>query len=182
MCDNYIHRVKLIDAETNAVVSEKLNFYFVNLPKFCKREDELRSPLDYWLYTLIHSQPYYKIDEAVLRGNSFFAELLDEIKLNKLNEKDMKSYQESESKYAGFRVYISGSIRESREEGIQRGLQRGIKQGIQQGRQEGIQQGLQQGIQQIALNALKSGYSPEDISTLTGMSLKQVNELASQLL
>jgi predicted transposase YdaD len=154
---------------------------------------------------LKRSQPKYSIDEKALKKRRFFSELLEEIKLNKLNKKQMRAYRLSEKDYDKLKVYMSGSIHEGREQGfkegiqqgmqqgIQEGMQQGIQQGMQQGRQEGMQQGIQQGRQegiqqgrqegmqesmrQVAISALKLGYTCQDVSALTGLTLEQVTEL-----
>jgi predicted transposase YdaD len=122
---------------------------------------------------------------------------LEEIKLNKLNKKQMRAYRLSEKDYDKLKVYMSGSIhegheqgfKEGKQEGRQEGIQEGMQQGIQQGRQEGIQEGMQQGIRQgrqegmqesmrqVAISALKLGYTCQDVSALTSLTLEQVTEL-----
>jgi predicted transposase/invertase (TIGR01784 family) len=191
-----ICRAKLVDVKTKAVISEKLNFLYVSLPRFKKGADELKTPMDYWLYTLIHSQPKHNIDEAALKKKNLFAELLDTIKLNNLNRTEMKTYQVSERNYKKMSVYFTGCLRDGCEEGlkkgIERGMRRGIRRGIRQGRAEGIKEGIVKGIakgrvegmakgvRQIALNALKQGYSIKKVSTLTNLTLSELKELQKQ--
>jgi flagellar biosynthesis/type III secretory pathway protein FliH len=89
----------------------------------------------------------------------------------------MKAYKLSEKDYAGLKVYMSGNIREGREQGFKEGYADGMQQGVQQGVQQGMQQGVQQDIQQAAINALKLGYTYQNVSALTGLTLEQVAEL-----
>jgi predicted transposase/invertase (TIGR01784 family) len=159
---NYINRAKLVDVETNDIVSDKLTFIYVNLPKFEKKSDELKTVMDYWLYTLIHSRQMQETDAVTLRKRNFFAELLDIIRLNKLNETEMEAYQKSEFNYEKFkRIYLSGTLEEGRTEG----------------RIEGIEIGRQQEAQQIALNALKRGYSIKEVSALTDLPISEIEKL-----
>jgi predicted transposase YdaD len=62
--------------------------------------------------------------------------------------------------------------------GLRQGIQLGVQRGRQEGVQEGLQQGLQQGMQQIALTALNQGYSPDEVSILTGLILEQIKKLS----
>ncbi|MDR0618564.1 MAG: hypothetical protein LBG17_01540 [Bacteroidales bacterium] len=150
---------------------------------------------------LKRSQPEYAIDEKALKKRRFFSELLEEIKLNKLNKKQMRAYRLSEKDYDKLKVYMSGNILEGREQGFKEGIQQGMQQGRQEGKQEGIQEGIQQGMQQgirqgmqqgiqqgrqegmqesmrqVAISALKLGYTCQDVSALTGLTLEQVTEL-----
>jgi predicted transposase/invertase (TIGR01784 family) len=171
-----ICRVKLCDIKTNVVISEDLNFIFVNLERFNKTSDELKTLMDYWLYVLIHSQSKYEMDESVLRKNKLFAELLETIKLDKLNETEMKAYKTSKSDYEGLKVYMTGYLRDERRDGMRKGMLQGVRKGIAQG----IQQGVQQGIKKTAFNALMQGHSVEEVSAFTGLSLAEIEELQKQ--
>ena len=171
--DEYLYRILLKDDKTGITAFDKLKFIFVSLPKFSKTEPELRTPLDYWLYMLKRSQPEYAIDEKALKKRRFFSELLEEIKLNKLNKKQMRAYRLSEKDYDKLKVYMSGSIHEGREQGFKEGIQQGRKEGIQ----EGMQKGMQESMRQVAISALKLGYTCQDVSALTGLTLEQVTEL-----
>jgi predicted transposase/invertase (TIGR01784 family) len=60
---------------------------------------------------------------------------------------------------------------------MQQGRQEGRQEGMQQGIQKGMQQGSENEKQQIALNALKLGYSSEEVAALTRLTLEQLEEL-----
>jgi predicted transposase/invertase (TIGR01784 family) len=167
---NPVCRAKIVDIETGEVISEKLNFIYVSLPKFNKPDKGLQTPLDYWLYTLIHSQPDHEMDEDILRSNEFFSKLLDTIRLNKLTPKEMKAYKESKSEFERFAPYMSGHRRQGKLEGIEIGMQKGL------------QEGLQKGLNITALNALKKGFSAEIVSEITNLSVAKIEELQKQLL
>jgi len=47
-----IKRVHLVREQTQTVFSKKLNFVFVELPKFRKTEVELETNTDKWVYVL----------------------------------------------------------------------------------------------------------------------------------
>ncbi|MDR1121056.1 MAG: hypothetical protein LBM08_09070, partial [Dysgonamonadaceae bacterium] len=59
------------------------------------------------------------------------------------------------------RSLLSGSRDEGREEGLE----------------EGFEKGLAKGRKEIAINALKKGMSPEDVSELTGLPLTEIHKL-----
>ena len=50
--DSMIHEIKLKDVEDNHVFYNKLTFVYLEMPKFNKREEELESMSDKWLYAL----------------------------------------------------------------------------------------------------------------------------------
>ncbi len=63
------------------------------------------------------------------------------------------------------------------EEKFEDGMKKGIAQGIEKGREEGIEQGAYNTNLETSKNALSMKLSLEDISKLTGLSLKTVMEL-----
>ena len=46
------HRYQLLETKTLKRMTDKLEFVFVEVAKFNKREDELETDLDKWLYLL----------------------------------------------------------------------------------------------------------------------------------
>jgi flagellar biosynthesis/type III secretory pathway protein FliH len=122
----------------------------------------------------------FEVPDSIIK-DEFFSDLLSYIHLKNLNEKDMEAYNTSERHFLDLSIYASGNRRQGLEEGLKRGIKQGIQEGIQQGMQQGIQQGRQEGSedekQQIALNALKLGYSSEEVAALTGLTLEQLEEL-----
>ncbi|MDR0618946.1 MAG: Rpn family recombination-promoting nuclease/putative transposase, partial [Bacteroidales bacterium] len=107
---DYIYRVKLCDINTARVISEKLNFIYVNLPKFKKSSGKLETVMDYWLHALINSQPGREIDEKVLKKDRFFAGLLNTIRVNKLNKDEMRAYRLSERDFEDMKKNMTGYI------------------------------------------------------------------------
>jgi flagellar biosynthesis/type III secretory pathway protein FliH len=71
-------------------------------------------------------------------------------------------------------------------EGLQKGRIEGRIEGRMEGRMEGIQIGEQKGRQEglciVARNALRKQMSHDDVAELTGLSLEDVQRLASDLL
>ncbi len=50
--EQMIHEVKLIDTETQEVFCDRLMFWFIEMPKFKKKESELITRQDKWFYVL----------------------------------------------------------------------------------------------------------------------------------
>ena len=74
--DSYVHKVMLKDTDDHHEVYDKLTFYYVEMPKFKKTEDELVTMQDKWLYVLknicyLLSQPKKLQDKAFTK---FFEE------------------------------------------------------------------------------------------------------------
>ncbi|MDR1242740.1 MAG: Rpn family recombination-promoting nuclease/putative transposase [Deltaproteobacteria bacterium] len=65
--------------------------------------------------------------------------------------------------------------------GLQEGLQEGLQKGLQKGLQEGLQKGRQEERIEVARNALREKLPVETVVKLTGLSLNEVEGLASDL-
>jgi predicted transposase/invertase (TIGR01784 family) len=50
--NKYRHDVKLTEQETHKVFYDKLNYIYLEMPKFCKTEKELNTHFDKWMYVL----------------------------------------------------------------------------------------------------------------------------------
>ena len=74
---------------------------------------------------------------------------------------------------------------EAYEEGLNKGIAQGIAQGVAQGITQGISQGICQGAEQKAVETAKKmlefGDTKEKISTITGLPLETVVQLATEL-
>ena len=72
-------------------------------------------------------------------------------------------------------------LAEAREEAEERGLEKGIKKGIKQGIKQGIEKGIIQGSKAATIdltkNAINIGLDAKTISKLTGLSIKEIENL-----
>ena len=66
-------------------------------------------------------------------------------------------------------------------EGIEQGLTLGRQEGIEIGEERGIAKGREEGISETAMAALKQGIPVETVASFTGLSLKEVEQLQSQI-
>ena len=71
------------------------------------------------------------------------------------------------------------AMAEGREIGIAQGKELGIAQGIAQGMAQGITQGKELGIAEIICAMHKNGSSPDQIASLTGKDLTEINAILS---
>jgi predicted transposase/invertase (TIGR01784 family) len=53
---SYINRHKIVDIETNENYLKDIEFNFIELPKFNKKEDELESVIDQWVYFIKNAE------------------------------------------------------------------------------------------------------------------------------
>jgi predicted transposase/invertase (TIGR01784 family) len=60
---SYINRHKIIDIETNENYIKDIEFNFIELPKFNKKESELESIIDQWVYFIKNAENLHVIPE-----------------------------------------------------------------------------------------------------------------------
>ena len=62
--DNYLTKVQLCNTTTKETFYDKLTYYYIEMPKFKKKEEELSNHLDYWLYMLNNLNNLNKIPQT----------------------------------------------------------------------------------------------------------------------
>ncbi len=116
-----IHIVKLKDQQCR-VFYEKLQFIYIELPKFTKTLPELETPLDQWLFLLRHL-PELRDRPQPLEQNPIFNQLFDVAELANLSRSEQDSYENSLKYYRDLNSVIDTARQEGREEGRQEGQQ-----------------------------------------------------------
>ena len=78
------HEVKLVDLHTKRVFYDKLTFVYLEMPKFNKTEDELKTMFDKWLFVLRNLSSLLE-RPGVLQNRVFdcFFEAAEKVKFSK---------------------------------------------------------------------------------------------------
>ena len=87
------HRYQLLETRTLKRMTDKLEFVFVEVAKFNKREDELETDLDKWLYLLKNMSTLLE-RPAALRDR-VFGRLFDVAEYARLDDEERKKYVEA---------------------------------------------------------------------------------------
>ena len=87
------HRYQLLETKTLKRMTDKLEFVFVEVAKFNKREDELATDLDKWLYLLTNMSTLLE-RPAALRDR-VFGRLFDVAEYARLDDEERKKYVEA---------------------------------------------------------------------------------------
>ena len=165
-----IERAYLYRESTKALFTDKLQLFFIQLPKFKKTSSELQDNTDTWLY-LLKNMKVLKNCPPEIKGKPFklFLEIAE---IKHLTQEDMDRYAISLD-----RSYQMRNIAEYAE---MRGEMKGIEKGIKKGRKEGIKEGSMAVKKQLAIRLLMRNMPIEDIISLTELSQDQVMALKSQ--
>ena len=157
------HTVKLCDIDTNKVFYKKLDFIFVEIAKFKKKEDELETLYDKWLYML---KNLYKLENRpkALR-DKVFDRLFQEAEIAKFTPEELREYEDSLKAYRD----IKNSIETARREGRAEGRVEGMAEGMAEGRAAGRTEGRAEEKAAIAQAMKAKGFPLSVISEVTGL-------------
>jgi len=150
---NYISTVKLKDQD-NQVFYDKLSFIYIELPKFKKKESQLTSKFDKWIYVL-RRLSYLENRPASLK-EKVFEKLFESAEIAKFSKDEKQAYEESLKYYRDIKNVVDTSKQEGREEGRE---ERNIE---------------------IIKKGLKEGLSIEILVKLTGLNIEDIKEIQKQ--
>ena len=149
------HRYRLMEATSKKLMTDKLEFVFVEVEKFDKSEDELETDLDKWLYLLKNMSNLLKRPEKL--RDRIFTKLFDVAELAQLDDEDRIKYIKSMN--------------------TERDTYNQIEYARESGREEGREEGAKKKSFDIAKRMLEKGIDIETISELTGLTEKEISKL-----
>ena len=153
------HRYRLLEVTSKKLMTDKLEFVFVEVEKFDKSEDELETDLDKWLYLLKNMSSLLERPERL--RDRIFTKLFDVAELAQLDDKDRIKY-----------IKAMNTERDTYNQ-IEYARETGREEGLEEGRAEGVKQNSFD----IAKRMLEKGIDIETISELTGLTEKEISEL-----
>jgi len=161
--DKFRYDVQLSDIETHKVFYDKLTFVYFEMPKFNKKEDELKTKYDKWLFVLKNLS---KLDRIPLEiKESIFIKLFEIAEIARLDEIESAAFHGSWIAY----LDIKNCIDTAREEGEN-------KYRIQR-KMEGKIEGKIEGKMEVARNLLKLGFDIEITAKITELSKEEIESL-----
>ena len=161
--DSISHDVGLLDKQTKRVFNDKLTFKYVEIAKFDKPLDRLRTVYDKWLYAL-KNLPRLTDRPKELRDR-VFDRLFEEAEIARFSTQELKEYEDSLKAYR--------DIKNSLDTAMEQGFEKGCEIGRAEGRAEGItSQRLD-----TARSMLADGLTLEKIMRYTGLSKEEIDKL-----
>ncbi len=161
---DYISRHKFVDIMTGENVIKDIEFNFIELPKFNKSENQLNSIIDQWVYFIKNAENLEVIPENI-------------------NDEGLKHAYQDAAKHnwtqAELDAYDYVFMREQDERGR---YSLAMKRAVSSAVSIAVTEALQDKEKEIALNLLKLGLSIEDVSKSTGLSIKQVEGIKTDII
>jgi len=156
--DNYIHYCQIMDIDKKSIVSEKLNFIYIEIPKFKKTKEELSKHLEWWLYYLRDLNELTEIPKEI--EGDIIEDAFKRAEFLKLSSQEQHNYHIN---LKHFRDWVNT-------------LDTALWKGEQKGKKEGIKEGEKQAKIEIARNLLDI-LDIETISLKTGLSVEEIQNL-----
>ena len=144
--EELLHVVELKNQRCE-VFYDKLKFVYLELPKFKKKEEDLETHFDKWMYVFTHLSQLQ--DRPKRLQERIFAKLFEAAEIAKFTPKEREAYEESLKYYRDIKNVVDTSKEEGREE-------RGFE---------------------IAKELKKNGVAIEIIAQSTGLSIKEIEKL-----
>ena len=143
--------VVLTDRDSHEVFTDKMRYIFLELPSFCKEEDDCENDFERWIYVLKNMETLQRLPFKARKA--VFSKLEEIVDIASLSKEERMKYDESIKVYRD-NLAINAFAREE-----------GRKEGWKEGIQETARKMKQIGIPAISI-AECTGLSAEDISRL----------------
>ena len=164
--DDFLFKYRLRDERwPEDVMTTKLQFYYLELPRFQKGWEAAQTNAERWCYLF---RNLYKF-AGVPRDASDFAPIFEIARTEQFEEEQLKVYLNA--MVTDYEKLVIGEYHE----------QKGFKEGLEQGRAEGREQGRAEGGKERALNSARNmlarGYEVSEIAEVTELTPEEINAL-----
>lgn len=153
--DKYRYDVKLSDMDTQKVFYDKLMFIYLEMPKFNKKENELKTRFDKWLYVIKNLHKLDRIPDDL--RETIFLKLFETAEIASFNKEEYQAYEDSVKYY--------------------RDLKNSIDYAKEVARKEGREEGEKRKQIDIAKKMIQDNMSIDVIIKYTGLSESEINKL-----
>ena len=140
-----------MEVDMHEVFYDKLTYIYVEIPKFDKKETELVTMYDKWMFVLKNLSKLMQRPAAL--QERVFTRLFEQAEIAKFNQQDQKLYEDSMNAY------------------------RDIVNAIRTAEKTKFAEGRAEGIAEVAKKMLDKGMSAEVVADMTGLSLDEVSKL-----
>jgi predicted transposase/invertase (TIGR01784 family) len=89
--NKYFSKVQLTDCDTGELFYDKLTFYYIELPRFTKELQELKTFLEQWIFIIKHLHELNDLPEE-LRNDKVFEQLFEIAQIARMTQKDVNNY------------------------------------------------------------------------------------------
>ena len=161
--DSYIHEVKLKDTDDNHIFYDKLTFVYLEMPKFNKREDELETMFDKWMFALRNL--YRLLERPKALQERIFKRLFDQAEIAQFTPEERREYAESVKDYWDYYSTMQTAHKKGKAEGLAEGEAKGRAEGRAEEKKEN------------ARRMKADGMAADLIAKYTGLTVDEIESL-----
>ena len=132
--DKYRYDVMLTDIETHKIFYDKLTFIYLEMPKFNKNINELKTRFDKWLYVIKNLSNFDDI--PVQLRERIFKKMFAAAEIAQLSKEEYWRYLDNYTADNDWNNIMNTAKREGEAKGLAKGLAKGKAEGLSQGEQE----------------------------------------------
>ena len=155
----------ILDKKTQEQDLKDFSFTFMELPKFKKEIDELKSHEDRWCYFFKHANDPEDIGGLIDSSDEVIKKAYNQLEAHNWTNEELRAYEASEKQAKDAKSREVFVQQEARQEGIAEGIKKGIAEGVEEG------------IKKVALNMLLKKLDEKIISESTGLSVEEIKKL-----
>ena len=177
--DGYIHRYSIREDNTGALLTNALQFVFMEVEPFSKPWKDCKSFEDRFLYYFKNLPNFAEKPDT--GSDSYFEELVAAAELNNMTKAEREAYNRrlkiQRDNYAADKFAQEKAQEELAKklaEGLEKGLAEGRAEGLEKGLAEGRAEGLAEANRTIATKLLAKGLSISEIAEITGLSEDEI--------
>ena len=156
-----------MEVDTHEVFYDKLTYIYVEIPKFDKKETELVTMYDKWMYVLKNLSNLMQRPAAL--QERVFTRLFEQAEIAKFDNQERKQYEDSVNAYRD----IVNAIRTAEKKKFAEGMAKGKAEGIA----EGMAKGGKTAKVKIAANLLSLGVPMKTIIQASGLSEEEIKNM-----
>ena len=184
--EQVLYRYRLREDVTGEVMSDRVNYLFLELPNCSRARMPGASTLEKLCFAL-HNMHRLKEKPPGMEGE-LFTLLFDCAEFTKLAPKEQIKYRHdmttardiaNQIDYARKEGMSMGMLK-GMEKGVLKGRREGMKKGMLKGREEGMQKGMEKERMAIAEKLRGMGMSAESIALATGLSVEELKGMAAK--
>ncbi len=161
--EQVLFRYRLREDVTGEVMSDRVNYLFLELPNCSRALTPAGTTLDKFCFAL-HNMWRLQEKPADMEGE-LFSLLFDSAEFRNLAPKEQIKYRNDMTTARD----IANQIDYARKEGMEKGMEKGLQQGIEQGQH--------QALKKVAYNMLKRNIPVNEIAHIIGLSEAEVRDL-----
>ena len=158
----FLERLKIRRDYKNKIATDKLEIYFIQIPKFLKRKEEINKDLKDWLYFILQDEREVKRamneNPKIKKAQEEYEYLTGDEATKRIAELRQKAIRDE-----------GNAMYHAKEEGIAEGMKKGIQKGKQEGKMESKKE--------IAKKLLKKGMTIEEVENITELTRQEIEEI-----